>query len=247
MFLLQPSPSISRFMDYRELFMKNNCIYILSSSSNVATRWITLSHCVWEGPNCLRQHHRLSSIYPDCGILFKGHLGAKDTVLEALIEKARAIKSSTPLILVSDVFKELSKFTPDTMSAVFTLMLRAILALQIFPLDEGGRSVTGFDQLSSATSESEWYIADRPHLQKCFHGQISLLAFAVEDVPMMGQLILALNLQNRLLSKIAIKIPRVDGEERDEAADGVYRSKVEFIGRYVLTLFFLPFTKSLMS
>lgn len=221
--------------------MKNNCIYIPSSSFNIAPRWVALSRCVWEGPNCLRQHHRLSSIYPDYGILFKGHLEVKDAGLEVLIEEARAIKPSTPLILISDVFKELSKFVPDTMSAVSTLMLRDILTLQIFPLDEGGRSVAGFDQLSSATSESEWYVADRPHLQKCFHGQVSLLAFAVEDVAMMERLILALNLQNRLLSKIAIKTPRIDGEQRDEAADGVYRSKVEFIGRYVFTLFFLTF------
>ena len=226
-------------MDYRDLFRTNDCVYIPTSSFNIGPRWVALSHCVWDGPNCLRKHHRLSSIYPDYGILFKDHLKVKDAGIEVLIEEARAIELSTPLILITDIFKELNKLVPDEMSAAFALILRAILTLQIFPLDEGGKSVTGFDQLSSATSESEWYIADRPHLRKCFHGQVSLLAFAVEDVGMMERLFIALNLQNKLLSKIAIKTPRTDGEERDEAADEVYRSKVEFIGRYVFTLFFL--------
>ncbi|KAF2797554.1 hypothetical protein K505DRAFT_298205 [Melanomma pulvis-pyrius CBS 109.77] len=220
-----------RFMDCSELFMQNNCIYIPSSSSNVAPRWVALIHCVWEGPKCLTQHHRLSSIYPDYGILFKGHLEVKDAGLEVLIEEAKAIIPSTPLSLITDIFKELSKSIPETIPTESRSTLRAILTLQIFPLDEGGESVTGFDQLSSATSESEWYIADRIHLQKCFHGQVSLLAFTVEEVAMMERLILALDLQHRLLSKIAVKTPRIDGEVRDKDADGVYRSKVEFIGR----------------
>jgi hypothetical protein len=238
MYPLPISPNNLKFIGYRELFLKNNCVYLPISSFNLAPRWVALSQCVWEGPMCLRRHHRLSSIYPDYGILFKRYLGVKNAGLEVLIEEAREINANTPLIHITDIFKELNKSIPDTKSAASPSMLQAILTLQIFPLDEGGKSMTGFDQLSSATSESEWYIADRTHLQKCFHGEVSLLAFAVGDVAMMKRLFHALNLQYRLLSKIAMKTPRIHGEERNEASDGVYRSKAEFIGRYVFNLFF---------
>ncbi|KAH8710041.1 hypothetical protein GQ44DRAFT_814110 [Phaeosphaeriaceae sp. PMI808] len=170
-------------------------------------------------------------IYPDHGILFKNFLKVKDAGLDVLIAEAGAFKPSTPLIFITDVFKELSNFSSDITSSASSSILHTIHNLQIFPLDEGGESVNGFGQVSSATSESEWYIADRPHLKKCFHGQVALLAFTVEDLIMMEKLILALNLQNRLLSKIAIKTPKLDGKEREETADKVYRDKVQYIRR----------------
>ncbi|KIX07808.1 uncharacterized protein Z518_02462 [Rhinocladiella mackenziei CBS 650.93] len=216
----------------RELFMQNDYVYIPCSSTNDPPRWVAVSDCVWTGPKCLTQSLELSNIHPDHRILFVKYLNVQDAGLETLISEARAITSSALLSRITDIFKELNKILPDSISTEATNAIRSLLALKIFPLDEGGDSDAGFDELSSGTTESEWYIADRPHLRQCFQGVVSLLALTVEDVQATRRLIGTLNLQNRLLSEAAKESRKIHGgRARGKETDMVYRGKTKFFDR----------------
>ncbi|KIW95668.1 uncharacterized protein Z519_04253 [Cladophialophora bantiana CBS 173.52] len=163
-------------------FQQNNHVYIPSSSTDECPRWVTLSNCVWIGPGCLTQSHELSKIHADHRILFMKHLKVKDAELETLASEARAVTSFPSLSHITDVFKELNRTSPDSVSMEVTNTIQSLLALRIFPLDEGGGSDRGFDELSSGIRESEWYIVDQARLRQCFQGVVSLPAFTVEDV-----------------------------------------------------------------
>ncbi|OAL31964.1 hypothetical protein AYO22_00834 [Fonsecaea multimorphosa] len=165
-----------------DTFVHENLVYIPSSSMNDLPNWVNLNKCVWTGPICLMQSHKLSEIHPDHRILFVKYLKVNDAGFETLVLEAKAITPSLPLAHIAGIFKELSKLLPDPVSVKATDAIRSLLALNIFPLDEGGDSSMGFDELSSGTAESEWYIADQAHLRQCFQARVSLLAFAVEDV-----------------------------------------------------------------
>ncbi|EXJ66909.1 uncharacterized protein A1O5_10104 [Cladophialophora psammophila CBS 110553] len=213
-------------------FQQNNHVYIPSSSTNACPRWVTLSNCVWIGPGCLTQSHELSKIHPDHRILFVKYLKVKDAELETLISEARAITSFTSLSHITDIFKELNRILPDSVSMEVTNAIQSLLALRIFPLDEGGGSDRGFDELSSGMRESEWYIADQPRLRQCFQGVVSLLAFKVEDVQAIKRLISILNLQNRVLSEVAKESHKIrGGKAPGEETDISYRGKAKFFDR----------------
>lgn len=189
---------------------------------------------MWEGPECLTQSHDLSKIYPDHRILFVKHLNIEKAGFQALVLEAKAIISSTPLSHITHVFRELSGLLPDSIPIKALLEIQGLLELKIFPLDEGGNSAAGFDDLSSGTTDAEWYIADRPYLRQSFQSRVSLLAFSLEDVQAIGRLVTVLNLENRLLSNAAKEtrqFPRA--RALSTKTNLVYREKVKFLNRYV--------------
>ncbi|OAG39035.1 hypothetical protein AYO21_06755 [Fonsecaea monophora] len=216
----------------RDEFLQKNLIYIPSSSPSDLPNWVTLNRCVWSGPKCLTQFYKLSEIHPDHRILFVKHLKVKNARLETLVLESKAITPSTHLSHIASVFKELNEIMPDPISMEDTKTLQSLLTLNIFPLDEGGDSNKGFDELSSATAGSQWYIADRPHLRQCFHGIVSLLAFTVKDVHAIKRLMAILGLECRLLSKVAKQRHKIDGgKARGKEIDMLFQEKARFFER----------------
>jgi hypothetical protein len=188
---------------------------------------------VWEGPKCLTQSHDLSKIHPDHRILFVKHLNIEKAGVQALVLEAKAIISSTPLSHITHVFRELSGLLPNSIPTEALLEIQGLLALKIFPLDGGGNSTAGFDDLSSGKIDAEWYIADRPHLRQSFQGRVYLLAFSLEDVQAMRTLVTVLNLEDRLLSNAAKETRQIPGARAlSTKTNLVYREKVKFLDRY---------------
>lgn len=102
---------------------------------------------------------------------------------------------------------------------------------QIFPVDIQSFDNT-FDSLYTAASHDRWFIADRGYLRRSFEGEISLLAFKVEDIAEMGPLIKTLSLGDRLLSKIAKGVASVEGSVNFHTDyTNILRKKIKFITR----------------
>ena len=127
-----------------------------------------------------------------------------------LIDEARMIEACDPLDYISEVFESLSEhFQIPEKSKAFkarTTMIAAITKSAIFPIDEG-KSGSTFDYLSTCQKNKTWFIADRPHLKHAFQGHVPLLALDVESTGKIRPLIEALNLNPRLLSRLARGVP----------------------------------------
>jgi len=214
-------------MVFRKLFKEENCIYIQSAGV-----WVSPKDCVWDGPSCLTIFHQLSTIYADQSTLFRKQLNIGNATIVHLTAEVREISLSTPVTRILDLFQELSKLLSKPLSDDEAKEVRDLSCLEIFPLDGGGgESAKGFDELTVGTPESEWYIADRIHLHKCFHGVISLLAFPTEVVVNVMPLITRLGLESRLLSRTAKGTRKFVNEKRKLDIELEFRSKVSFFKR----------------
>ncbi|KAF2178653.1 hypothetical protein K469DRAFT_754481 [Zopfia rhizophila CBS 207.26] len=99
-------------------------------------------------------------------------VSVKGADLETLISEARVITPSTPFSHITDISKELSKLLPESLSIEAANAIRTLVCLEIFPLDEGGESATGFDQLSSSTPESERLLSGTAKETRKFNGEM---------------------------------------------------------------------------
>ena len=92
--------------------------------------------------------------------------------------------------------------------------IKNLSSYRIFLVEEGNAisdnpdcgltiSTADFDELKLALPTSEWYIADRPHLQASFRGKVPLLAISPSTIQDISSFIEVLKLENRLLSRVA--------------------------------------------
>jgi predicted Rossmann fold nucleotide-binding protein DprA/Smf involved in DNA uptake len=127
------------------------------------------------------------------------------------------IKASDPIDYISGVFESISEYFPmaerSKPTKARTKMIAALTKATIIPVTEG-KSGSTFDYLSTSETSSTWFIADRPHLKHAFHGHIPLLALGDETIGKIGPLIIALNWNRRLLSRLARGVPDVGSDTR---------------------------------
>lgn len=138
----------------------------------------------------------LKRVYPECEQLFTRILTHKSIDIEVLVSEAEAITQAYPVKLIYKIFSELKRHAPRIGPA----LAKRLRAGEIFPTDEGDAE-TNFDRLVTGAEDSEWYIADRPHLRDSFRGVVSLLSFPPQDSLRIMPLIEALGLESRLLSR----------------------------------------------
>jgi hypothetical protein len=215
-------------------FSQNKSIFIPGTSDHQVSQWAPIHACIWQGPDCIRKPHLLSRIYPNHRLLFVEYLDIKDAGLETFVYEAKTINKLTPLSTMTNLFKELSNAISDEPSPEETESVQSLLKYEIFPLLDGGNAAAGFDELAIGVPESEWYIADRPHLRESFErGEVAILAFSVKDIHEMQKLNNVFNMHRRLLSNAAKEISKVEGGfHKGKDADMHYRGKVKYLNRY---------------
>lgn len=214
----------------KKLFQVKRCIYVPEGITKTACRWVSMTECVWSGPNCLESFHKLDAIYPYHGGLFKEKLKIRDADVDTLVSELTTVTMSTALRRIIDLLFEIEEAIKNNHFQTLT-SIGDLLQCQVFPLDEGSDSTRGFDDLSRATADSEWYVADLPHLRSSFRGVVSLLAVTVDDLKRIPFLCDVLGLKDRYISKIAKGTPIVHGEEIDSRLTDDFRSKYKFLDR----------------
>jgi hypothetical protein len=215
-----------------EHFRENYWIYDPSSKPNTDASWRSIDGCVWDGPDCLTHYFRLRTHYPDLRKLFQEQLEVGDAGWKILVsETENTITDSTPLSRIIDLFKNVSKNMPDELDIEDTMVISHFLCQKVFPLNEGDLLGKGYDQLSAATPEVEWYIADKEQLRQCFRDKVSLLAVSLKELEDIKQLVAKLNPERRLLSKVSKEVRRFHEESRDVEKATEYRKKVQYFNR----------------
>ncbi|KAF4430289.1 putative Heterokaryon incompatibility protein, partial [Fusarium austroafricanum] len=207
-------------------------IFIPSSELEVSSgSWVEAENCVWTGPNCLQHIKRLALVYPSLRPLFVEVIGMKKADLSTFVAEARSISPSRPLYDIIGLFREISiELKKPRNKEGGEELLRNVVSCKIFPLHEGNDVFTegpsyysrviepNLDHLSTALGDSEWYIADRAHLEKSFHGKVPLLAVSCYRIHEFMPMIQALKLEGRLLSRIAKDKVLKKGEAKEHFA-----------------------------
>ncbi|KAK5659658.1 hypothetical protein OQA88_866 [Cercophora sp. LCS_1] len=217
-------PAVKKFIDGKGIFVPN--------TREGIPGWVDQSECVWKGAGFVQKFHVLREAYPRCEQLFTKVLTHRDMDLEVLVSEAETITPATPLSLILDIFKALAKRRQAYPNeALNESLARRLVSRAIFPIDEGSPE-TEFDDLCTGTPETEWYIADRPHLRASFQGIVSLLSFSPPDVLSILSIITAIGLGDRLLSKIATPSLVLEGDvQLHQEHTAQFRSKSKFIAR----------------
>ena len=204
-------------------------MYIPLSDQIGRAIWVAPHACVWDGPKCLRTVYSLKELYPQNQKLFCDVLGVQDAKLGSLIQEARRLSLLDDLPYIANLFTEIEKFIKDE---IFDENLSGLRTGRIFPV-RNSSSRNGFDQLLTADSPNEWFIADCSHFQRSFNGKIPLLAFDVRDIGRMKRLLRKAGVENRRLSAVANGTAKTIGNVTVlENKTRVFKNKVNSILRY---------------
>ncbi|KAF2396452.1 hypothetical protein EJ06DRAFT_240603 [Trichodelitschia bisporula] len=214
----------------RRTFDSQKLILIPDDSNESGGEWVSIEECIWSGPKCLKSTHCLERHYPEHQALLRDMLRVGDANINTLVSEARCIVASDSLEYISQVFIALSKYLElaNSDSAV-----RPLVACPIFPVTTG-KSNSEYDSLATAAPDDMWFVADRSHLRDSFELLVPLLAFGIDVVEKIGPLIDSLDMERRMLSKVAKGVSKAHGRvEIDPKYTKSLRQKARFIARLV--------------
>lgn len=152
-------------------------------------------------PQCVAKSLKPDLDYPNCTYFFHCLLTTSSDALDGLITKLGFIDRSTPLSDVSQLFRNISTAVKERKNLASFQLPRPLEKHPIFPIVRNERQ-DEFDYLAVLGSETSWYIADREHLRNSFRGKVPLLAFAVEELEAMEDVLGLFNVENRKLSTL---------------------------------------------
>ncbi|KAK1141867.1 hypothetical protein N8T08_008380 [Aspergillus melleus] len=196
----------------RKEFQEKALIYVPAAEQ----KWHTPKECFWGAPKSVRLTPRLNSLYPGCEKLFRQILGIEDAVPEDLLIEARNCHEGETYQLFRDADE---------------LIFKSGLTDKARTRPEVRFPIRDFEwSLSFRSAQEMWFIADRDYLYHAFKGCSSLLAFDVQDVLQLQNLVRYFGLEDRLLSKISYSHVYNEGSSSiDRSATRKLQQKVSFL------------------
>ncbi|KAI3316471.1 hypothetical protein HD806DRAFT_517477 [Xylariaceae sp. AK1471] len=204
-------------------FMENNFIYVgsITSKAGNSNRWISISECVTRMID-------LEVVYPSSKRLFRCLLDIGSHDIASLVTKAAVINSSSKLQDISQLFKEINKELQAISHARVSQAIKPLQRKSIFPVTK--IKTESLNSWSLSPHDTSWFIADRSHLRESFAGKVPLLAFGVKDLDDMEDLLIALHLDSRRLSKLCERKTNPTGSIRLSVQDTwFFQTRIPFI------------------
>ncbi|KAI9923714.1 hypothetical protein MW887_008341 [Aspergillus wentii] len=209
----------------RHDFIQNDLIYIQVDGAQ--GRWVSLSGCVWEGPDSLFQTPRLEKIYPSQAPLFKDILLIQDATPETLL---REIDGLVPGSENPHVFALLRDVDTLLQQSNISLPYHQFQHRKIFPVVD----VNGTCSMRSMDDQSDWLIADREYYRRAFDRQVPLLALPVDAISNLPTLTSLWRLDNRVVSaRLGYEIDHCDEGALEQDFSDRIREKIGLIARLV--------------
>lgn len=199
-----------------ELFATDNLVFLSAEDGfGDGGRWVALSSCVWEGPNCLKRIPRLKRLYPRLVKLFIRILGCPNAELEHMAREAQMIDETDNLRHIEDVFTAICMRLPSMYlpSPTQVALLAPLKRARIFPTRLGLESTKTF-QLKTASDEDEWFVPDDQRSFFIFEDQLNFLALDRKYLSQFKPLFEGLGVRDRLLSVAARCEAVVGGQNR---------------------------------
>ncbi|KAG9198551.1 hypothetical protein G6514_009853 [Epicoccum nigrum] len=191
----------------RAAFYSKEIILITSGDDLMVNgpTWINMANCTSQGID-------LTSIYVGCSFLFRCLYTPSGDPIGGLVHAITMITSSSKLENITRLFRELNKSLQDINSSKIALLLKPLHDKPIFPVVDEAKDA-GYDRLLSLHNKS-WFIADSADLMESFTGIVPLLAFPAQDLPMVENVLQALRVDGRVISKRSTNHTRVIGQTK---------------------------------
>lgn len=181
----------------RKAFREQKLIYTISGSP-------TPPEMHWVGSEeCIRGAYNIGAEYGDCADLFSLLLATGRGEIGVLVQTATLLNNAHNLNQFLQHFTKISQALKGRFHSIqkASEALQPLTARALFPVVTTEKD-TGFDALSNVNKDSTWFIADRYDLRKSFLGKVPMLAFAVDDIEDIRNLLKALRLDSRRLSRL---------------------------------------------
>lgn len=177
----------------RDFFKRNPSVYVELAERTTTEQvgWITIDECAKRVIN-------LEARYPTCGHLFVIALGTKRTEMSQLLGDTDTINTSTGLDNILRIFTGISRAVEAMAPLKAIHAVKPLMGERIMPVRKPG-STSPYDLV--APQDTDWFIADQMYLQVIFCDEVPLLAFSVDEMLGIKQLLQSLNLEQRKLSQ----------------------------------------------
>ncbi|KAH6672306.1 hypothetical protein B0J14DRAFT_70569 [Halenospora varia] len=210
----------------RQRFLEVPLIFTRFGGNGRSWRWATTGEC-GNGKS------RLEAEYPKCKQFFRTILEDGEARIIELVEKATQIKSSDKLETITQIFTEISTALEGFSQQKAYVALKPLRNVLIFPVCKTKKQ-SDFSELVSVDCDLNWFIADRDYLQERFCGIVLLLAFTTTELQSMGNLLQALRLNSRRLSKLVkIKTAARGRIELHAGLTNLLRAKSRYLIRLI--------------
>lgn len=210
------------------MFHENGVACLLSKSATVGDTkpptWLSIPEAIERGVD-------LVSDYPTCKHLFRSLCDPQNLQIDTLVRTVGLVRPSQTAREIIDGLKTVSKHMASMNSKQAAATVKPLRLKNIFPVSDHAETVSAqnFDRLVCADDQS-WFINDSHEFKNSFAGRVPLLTATPTTVTALGDLLGALNLESRKLSKAAIErsIPR--GWKRYLAEETAFlRSRLPFV------------------
>jgi hypothetical protein len=225
--------------DLRSIFRTKKLIYYHNklASGEAQGVWCTSTQCHWAGDRALRKTPLLMRLspYADLRDFFTDKLLVASTAdVKVVVEEILKITMTDPVSYITSLYLLLQRSLPNGAEELLDLGLPKKLSQRsIFPILRGKGSLgSDFDDLGKMEADCFWLVADREHLRKCFEGLVPLFSVSKTHFPVIREVLKALDLENRCLSKHVERKVMGDGDPSFlEGFTVLMRKKVRFIAR----------------
>ncbi|EGY19727.1 uncharacterized protein VDAG_01743 [Verticillium dahliae VdLs.17] len=191
-------------------FRDSSLICIPPEGDRESRLWMSTSRCFWDGESWLKQSYGLAKHYPNHESLFRNCLMIPDVGVEHIIKEAKRI-SERGNNSIPHIEKILSALAIHADYHITAPQKKELAAMAIFPISTGPADGT-YQYLSSINSKKPWLIADREVFKTQFQHLLPMLAFSVRFVLKIRKFLLALDLGDRCLSKLASSVTEARGD-----------------------------------
>lgn len=199
-------------------------MFTKSVGDGISWSWATVGECV------NRKSH-LEAEYSKCKQLLRIIFEDGETRIVELVQKAAQIKSSDKLETITQIFTEISNALEGFGREKAYVALKPLHNVPIIPICKTKKQLD-FSELVSADTEVNWFIADRDYLGERFCSIVSLLAFTTTELQSMGNLLQALKLNSRRLTKLVkIKTAARGQIELHAGFTNFFRAKTRYLIR----------------
>ncbi|KAK5651417.1 hypothetical protein OQA88_12505 [Cercophora sp. LCS_1] len=227
--------------DLRTVFRTRKLIYYYRYLENGEAQgmWYTSTECRWAGDRALRKTPLLMRVsqYADFRDFFTDKLlvpSAADA--QVAIDEILKITMADPVSYITGLYLLLQRSLPSGAEELLDLgLVKKLRGSRILPIMRAkGTLGTDFDELGTIDADCFWLAADRRHLQKCFEGLVPLLSVSETRFPVIREVLRALDLEHRCLSRHVERKVMGDGDPRFlEGFTVLMRKKVRYIARVI--------------
>jgi len=202
-------------------------------ADNLPGSWHKLENCLWDGVRYVQAYRCLKEVYPGLERLFKRILDVPDLEAKHIMTELGQFTLAMKIPLMYRILRLINKqLNVGNISSLSTEVSR-LKGMPIWPIEGPLPPRPGeATRLASASGRGEWFIADLNGYRQTFSGRIPMLAFNVEQQHKLWELMKAVGVHDRDISRhVKVGVGNMQETTAHPEYTEWFRSKAPFVAR----------------